>query len=143
MYAFFKNKEVLFEEVLHMAQDSYRAKMYAAMQKYSGLPPEEFAENCIDVIADFRDEAGFVMASALTPKLRVKAELVLKEYSEGMAEMMKPLYPDLSDEMLYEIGSLLLAVSDSFIVDGNRERAERSGVFVLKLFQFYIDKGGK
>ena len=46
IYAFFDNKEALFEEALHMAQDSYQTKMYAAVQKYADLPPEEFAGRC-------------------------------------------------------------------------------------------------
>ena len=139
IYAFFKNKETLFDETLRMAQDNYQSKMYAAMQQYAHLPPEEFVERCIDVIFGFRDEAGFTMASALTPKLRARAEPILKEYSSGMTVMMKPLFPDLPDELLYDIGSLLLAVSDSFIVDGDRERGKRTGVFAITLFLRYLD----
>ena len=139
IYAFFEDKEALFEETLRMVQDNYQSKMYIAMQQCANLSPTEFIVRCTDVISEFRNEAGFVMASALTSKLRTIAEPVLKEYSKGMTKMMKPLFPDLPDELLYDIGSLLLAVSDSFIVDGDRERGIRTGVFAMNLFLRYLE----
>ena len=142
-YFFFENKEDLLDNVLRMAQDSYKSKMYAAMQKYSSLPPEEFVVKCADVISGFRDEAAFVMACALMPKLRKKAEPVLKEYSEDIISMMKPLFPDLSDELLYNIGGLLLALSDSFIVDGDKERVKINGVFAMKILTSYLTDEAK
>jgi len=138
IYAFFEDKEALFEEVLYVVQDGYQSKMYETVQRCADLPPADFVMECLETMSAFRDEAGFVMASALTPKLRAKAEPVLKEYSQGMATMMEPLYPDLSDELRNLFGSLLLAISDSYIADGDFERASKAGVFAIDLFHHYL-----
>ena len=134
IYAFFENKEDLLDAVFRKTQDSYQSKMYAAVQKYAHLTPEAFVELCVEVIADFRDEACFTIACALIPKLRPRAERLMKEYSDGMTAMMKPLFPGCPDDLLYDIGSLLLAVSDSFLIDGDKERATRTGAFAMRLF---------
>lgn len=138
-YYFFESKESLFDEVLHMAQDNYRMKMYAAVQEYAHLTPEEFVEKCVDVILDFREEALLVMTSVSVPKLRHIAEPLLKEYSEGIIKMIEPFFPGVPDERLYNIGSILLAISDSLLIDGDRERAVRTAVYAIKIFINYPD----
>jgi len=88
---------------------------------------------------ELRADACLVLSSASIPKLQHLAEPVLKEYSDSMIEMMHPLFPGLSDDLLYNIGSILLAVSDSMLVDGDKERGIRTGVFAMKLIQSYLD----
>jgi len=133
LYNFFESKELLFSDVIRMANDSFRSKMVAVALEYQDAAPEEYLERYADVILENHDEARFLLASSLIPKLRSITEPLLKEYSDGMIEMMKPLFPGLGDELLYDIGSLLLAISDSFIIDGDRERAVRAGLFAIKL----------
>ena len=140
-YAFFENKDGLLDAVLRKTQDRYQSRMYAVVQECAHLTPEEFAAACAEAIADFRDDACFVMACALTPKLRYKTELLLKEYSDGMTKMMKPLFPGASDDLLYDIGSLLLAVSDSLLIDGDKERAVRTAVFAMRIFSQHLASG--
>ena len=139
LYNFFQGKEDLFDAVLRMAQDSYQSRMFAAVQEYAHLPAEEFAESFIDAMFELRADACLVLSSASIPKLQHLAEPVLKEYSDSMIEMMHPLFPGLSDDLLYNIGSILLAVSDSMLVDGDKERGIRTGVFAMKLIQSYLD----
>ena len=137
-YFFFESKDILFDAALRMAQDSFRSKMIDVSREYSSAPPKEYIERCAEVIFENRLEANFILASALTPKLRHRVEPLLKEYSEGMIEMMALLFPGLPDELLYNIGSLLLAVSDSLLIDGDMERGIRTAVFALELFQRYL-----
>ena len=146
IYNFYESKELLFEAALRMAQDCFQAKMIAVAQEYAGAPPEAYIGKCCEVIFENRSELGFIIASALTPKLQSRTDPLLKEYSEGMTEMMKPLFPGCPDELLRDIGSLLLAVSDSLLIDGDRERGIRTAVFAIKLFQNYmndLDNGGQ
>lgn len=137
MYNFFESKEILFDEVLSMAHDMFRVKMMAIAEEHKDSPPEEYIERYADAILENREEAIFLLSSSLTPRLRERAKPILKAYSDGMIGMMEPLFPGLPDELLYDIGSLLLAVSDSFIVDGDRERAVRAGLFVIEIFSKY------
>jgi len=133
IYNFFDSKELLFDEVLRVANDSFRSKMIAVAHEYHDAPPEVYIEKYADAILEHRQEACFILASSLTPKLHDRTQPLLKEYSDGMIEMMKPLFPNLPDEQLYGIGSLLLAVSDSFLIDSDRERAVKTGIFAITL----------
>ena len=138
IYNFFENKESLFEAVLRMAQDSFLSKMIVVAEECREAPPEEYVTRTIDAIQANRGEAVFIISSALTPKLRAKAEPLLKEYSDEMVGVMSLLFPGVSDELLYKIGNILLAISDSLLIDGNRERAANSAVFAMELFKHYI-----
>jgi hypothetical protein len=62
----------------------------------------------------------------------------MKEYSDGMTMMMKPLFPDCPDDLRYDIGSLLLGISDVFLIYGDKERALRTGIFAMRLFLHYL-----
>jgi len=134
LYNFYKSKELLFGDVLRMAYDRFRSKMIAVALNNKDIPPEEYLAIYADTIKENRKEARFLLSTSLMPKFRYRSEVILKEYSDGMIEMMKPLFPDVDDESLYNIGSLLLAISDSYIIDGDRERAIRTGVFAVNLF---------
>jgi len=138
IYSFYPSKELLFADVLCKAQESYQTKMYTAVQEFADLPAEEFVQKCVDVILDFRPEASLVISSAAISKIRYLAEPILKEYSDGMVEMMQPRYPGLPSGLLYDIGNALLAVSDSLLIDGDRERGIRTGIFVLKLIDSHL-----
>ena len=85
-----------------------------------------------------RREAVFIDASALNPKLYGRVKPLLKEYSDGMSRIIAPLFPRLPEELQYDIGNLLLAVSDSFLIDGDRDRGIRMALFAMKLFTNYI-----
>jgi len=139
IYNFFESKEVLFDAVLSMAQDSFQSKMIAVAQDYAIAPPEEYIERYADVILENREEASFILSSALMPKLRHRAEPLLKEYSDGVMQTIAPLFPGVQDVPLYNIGSLLLAISDSLLIDGDKERAVRTGVFAVKMFMHYLN----
>ena len=139
IYNFFESKELLFDAALSMAQDSFQSKMIAVAQEYSYAPPEEYIERYAVVILENREEANFILSSALMPKLRHRAEPLLKEYSSGVMQTIAPLFPEVSDELLYNIGSLLLALSDSLLIDGDKERAVRTGVFAVKMFKHYLN----
>ena len=137
IYNFYESKELVFEDVLHMAQDKFQAKMIDIAREYADRPPEEYIGRCYEVICENRGELGFIVASALTPKLQSRTDPLLKEYSEGMKEMMKPLFPNCSEAQLRDIGSLLLAISDSLLIDGDKERGIRTAEFAIKMFSNY------
>ena len=141
IYAFFKDKEELFGVVLHMAQSSFLSKMTAVAEECREATPEEYITRTADAIQANRDEAVFIISSAMTPKLRAKAEPLLKEYSDDMVGLMSLLFPGVQDEFLYNIGNILLAISDSLLIDGNRERAVSSAIFAMELFKHYLDDG--
>ena len=139
IYNFFDSKELLFDDVLRMVQDNFKAKMIAVANEYKDASVEECINGFADAMLENREEAVFMISSALMPKLRGRTGPLLKEYSDGMIEVMNPLFPGLPEEVLYDIGNLLLAVTDSLLIDGDRERAVRSGVFAVKLLLGSLD----
>ena len=139
IYNFFESKEMLFDAALSMAQNSFQSKMIAVAKKYANAPPVEYIERYADVILENREEANFILSSALVPKLRPRVEPLLKEYSNGVMLTIAPLFPGVPDELLYNIGSLLLAISDSLLIDGDKERAVRTGVFAVEMFLRYLN----
>ena len=138
IYNFFDSKESLFDEALRMAHDSFWSQMTAAVQACYGAPPEAYIRKCADAIFENREEGNFILLSALMPKLHNRSEPFLKVFSDGMTEMMRPLFPGVPDIFLYDIGNLLLAVSASLLIDGDRERAVRTGVFAVNLYHNYL-----
>ena len=141
IYNFFESKEDLFVAVLRMAQDSFLSKMIVVAEECGEASPEEYATRTVDAIQANRDEAVLIISSVLTPKLRAKVEPLLKEYSYDIVGVMSLLFPGVSDELLYKIGNILLALSDSLLIDGNKERAVDSAVFAMELFKHYLNEG--
>jgi len=143
IYNFYDSKELLFKDVLRMANDNLQSKMIAVAIENKDMSPEVYIEKYAIALLNNREEAVFILSSALTPKLRSITEPLLKDYNDGMVFMMKPLFPDLSDVDLYNIGCLLLAISDSFLIDGDKDRAVKTGVFTVKMFLNYLDNYGQ